>query len=123
MRQARERAVVTQALRIQIVYYNYECIVSGLWATEADLYLSFVSFFVANAKGNMQRRLTSVFVSFCVGFCAGSSFPSNINIGEYSQHGMLIISLLRPVGFTSKLLRNSKVARQSPFVLFCNRLR
>ncbi|CAB1316848.1 unnamed protein product, partial [Coregonus sp. 'balchen'] len=29
----------------------------------------------------MQRSLTLVFVSFCVGFCSGSSFPSNINIG------------------------------------------
>uniref|UniRef100_A0A4W5LG74 Glutamate receptor n=1 Tax=Hucho hucho TaxID=62062 RepID=A0A4W5LG74_9TELE len=29
----------------------------------------------------MQRRLTLGFVSFCVGFCSGSSFPSNINIG------------------------------------------
>ncbi|XP_029555454.1 glutamate receptor 1 isoform X3 [Salmo trutta] len=38
-------------------------------------------FFVANAKGNMVRRLTLVFVSFCVGFCSGSGFPSNINIG------------------------------------------
>uniref|UniRef100_A0A3P9AH70 Glutamate receptor, ionotropic, AMPA 1a n=1 Tax=Esox lucius TaxID=8010 RepID=A0A3P9AH70_ESOLU len=29
----------------------------------------------------MQRSLSFVFVSFCVGFCSGSSFPSNINIG------------------------------------------
>uniref|UniRef100_A0A674AT11 Glutamate receptor n=1 Tax=Salmo trutta TaxID=8032 RepID=A0A674AT11_SALTR len=29
----------------------------------------------------MVRRLTLVFVSFCVGFCSGSGFPSNINIG------------------------------------------
>uniref|UniRef100_A0A4W5QD24 Glutamate receptor, ionotropic, AMPA 1b n=1 Tax=Hucho hucho TaxID=62062 RepID=A0A4W5QD24_9TELE len=29
----------------------------------------------------MERSLTLVFVSFCVGFCYGSSFPSNINIG------------------------------------------
>uniref|UniRef100_A0A8C7QHX9 Glutamate receptor n=1 Tax=Oncorhynchus mykiss TaxID=8022 RepID=A0A8C7QHX9_ONCMY len=35
----------------------------------------------------MQRRLTSVFVSFCVGFCAGSSFPSNINIGGLFPNG------------------------------------
>lgn len=74
-----------------------------MWATEADLYLEFVYFFVANAKGNMQRRLTLAFVSFCVGFCSGSSFPSNINIGEYYQHGMLIISLLHLVSLTSKL--------------------
>uniref|UniRef100_A0A8C8IJ41 Glutamate receptor n=1 Tax=Oncorhynchus tshawytscha TaxID=74940 RepID=A0A8C8IJ41_ONCTS len=35
----------------------------------------------------MQRRLTLVFVSFCVGFCAGSSFPSNINIGGLFPNG------------------------------------
>ncbi|XP_055797470.1 glutamate receptor 1-like isoform X2 [Salvelinus fontinalis] len=35
----------------------------------------------------MQRRLTLVFVSFCLGFCSGSSFPSNINIGGLFPNG------------------------------------
>uniref|UniRef100_A0A8C8FY99 Glutamate receptor n=1 Tax=Oncorhynchus tshawytscha TaxID=74940 RepID=A0A8C8FY99_ONCTS len=35
----------------------------------------------------MQRSFTLVFVSFCVGFCYGSSFPSNINIGGLFPKG------------------------------------
>lgn len=53
-----------------------------------------VFLFFANAKGNMQRSLTLLCTSF-LGLCLASSFPSNINIGEWMTKSRKIFAVVR----------------------------